>query len=144
MHCSTSWSGTTMRYAGHSLPVALPLCANRHRWMADSSPLIQSLRALAAPATVQLGRHPDFVVVADELALDYAYALLLVLDCRQIELNPEQRRALDEVDTILDEMSGAENANSGHQLRCTNLLSGKKCAAPRLARFKLLAPPTSH
>jgi hypothetical protein len=68
--------------------------------------LITSLQALAAPAEIQLARFPDFVVKADELALDFDDALMLVRDCPQLELTPGQVAALDALDQALDVMSG--------------------------------------
>ncbi len=68
--------------------------------------LVTSLQALAAPAEIQLARFPDFVVKADELALDFDDALMLMRDCPQIELTPEQVDALDAVESALDAMAG--------------------------------------
>ena len=42
--------------------------------------LVHTLRALAAPAEVQRARFPDLVRKPDELALEYADALLLISD----------------------------------------------------------------
>jgi hypothetical protein len=72
--------------------------------------LIESLQALAAPAPVQLARFPDFVVKADELALDFDDAFLLVRDCPQLELTGRQRDALAEVDATLSGMSGQQRS----------------------------------
>jgi len=72
--------------------------------------LIIALRALAAEADVQLRRFPDFVSRPDELALDFADALLLVRSCQQIELAPEQSRALATVESLLDRLSGSATA----------------------------------
>ena len=69
-----------------------------------------ALQALAADADLQLARFPDFVCKPDELALDFDDALLLVRSCQQIELAPEQARALAAVDALLARMSGAANA----------------------------------
>jgi hypothetical protein len=71
--------------------------------------LVQSLRALAAPAHLQLERFPNFVCKPDELALDYADALLLASDCPQLQLTDAQQRALRSLDDLLAEMSGTEN-----------------------------------
>ena len=73
--------------------------------------LVHALQALAAPADVQIARFPDFVVRADELALDFDDALRLSLDCPQVELRPAQREALLKVDLHLTTMSGRENAH---------------------------------
>lgn len=72
--------------------------------------LVDTLRALAAPAEEQLARFPDFVVKADELALDFDDALRLVMDCPQIRLEPEQEHALERLDDTLERMSGEANA----------------------------------
>jgi hypothetical protein len=72
--------------------------------------LITSLRALAAPADAQVARYPDFTVRADELALEFDDALLLVSDCPQLRLGGEQVEALARVDRLLERMSGAEHA----------------------------------
>jgi len=72
--------------------------------------LVHALQALAAPAEVQLARYPAFVVKADELALDYADALLLITDCPQLSLTPEQQAAIEVVDHLLHQMSGKQNA----------------------------------
>jgi hypothetical protein len=72
--------------------------------------LVHTLQALAAPVDAQLARFPDFAVKADELALDFADALLLVLDCPQLTLEPAQKEALLRVDRQLDKMSGTAKA----------------------------------
>ena len=72
--------------------------------------LVHSLQALAAPADVQLARFPDFVVKADELAHDFADALLLAADCPQLQLEAGQRHALERLDARLARMSGSANA----------------------------------
>lgn len=72
--------------------------------------LVHSLQALAAPADVQLARFPSFVAKADELALDFADALLVANDCPQLRLTAAQRDALARLDQHLDGMSGAANA----------------------------------
>jgi hypothetical protein len=43
--------------------------------------LVHALQALAATADEQLARCPELVNKADEVALDYADALRLVIDC---------------------------------------------------------------
>ena len=72
--------------------------------------LVHSLQALAAPAAVQLARFPDFAVRADELALDYADAVLLAADCPQLRLERAQRRALDQLDEHLKRMGAVAGA----------------------------------
>jgi len=72
--------------------------------------LIIALRALAGPVDEQLARFPDFVVKADELALDFADAHLLLAQCQQLELTAAQRDAVAAVDRLLEQMSGREHA----------------------------------
>jgi hypothetical protein len=72
--------------------------------------LRETLQALAAPPDVQLARFPDFVVKADELALDFDHALVLVRQDGGAALSAEQHAALSMVDGLLDAMSGAANA----------------------------------
>ena len=72
--------------------------------------LIDTLRALAAPADVQLARHPDLTAGADAVAADFGDALRLASDCPQLGLDDEQRDALDAVEELLERMSGAEGA----------------------------------
>ena len=72
--------------------------------------LIIALRALAGPADAQLARFPEFVVKADELALDFADAHLLFAQCQQREFTRAQRDAVADVDRLLDQMSGPEHA----------------------------------
>ena len=72
--------------------------------------LIHSLQALAAPADAQLARFPGFVVKADELALDFADALLLISDCPQVELSAAQQETLGQLDAHLEAMSAAPRA----------------------------------
>jgi hypothetical protein len=67
--------------------------------------LVESLRALAAPANVQLARFPNVVCKPHELALDYADALLLASDCPQLQLTDAQHRALRTLDDLLADMS---------------------------------------
>ena|SRR5688500_10769983 len=72
--------------------------------------LIIALRALAGPAEAQLARFPEFVVKADELALDFADAHLLFAQCQQLEFTRAQRDAVADVDQLLDQMSGPERS----------------------------------
>jgi hypothetical protein len=72
--------------------------------------LIHALQALAAPAELQLARFPDFVVKADELALDFDDALRCAAQAGS-PLSPAQHTALDRVDDVLRRMSTAGNAH---------------------------------
>ena len=65
-----------------------------------------ALQALAAPAPVQLARYPEFVVKADELALDFGDALLLVRHNRAAEIDSGQAAALAALDELFARMSG--------------------------------------
>ena len=72
--------------------------------------LMWSVQALAAPAEVQVTLYPDFVVKANELALDFDNWY----ECARFSLAPEwsesQRTSLAALDAKLDAMSrsGAE------------------------------------
>lgn len=69
-----------------------------------------SVRALAKPAEIQLRLFPEFVCVADELALDFDEHYEGVTISSQLgSLNPAQRTALKRLDVQLSLMSGPEN-----------------------------------
>ena len=72
--------------------------------------LRSALQALAATPEIQVARFPDFVVVADELALDFDDALLMFRQGSPT-LSPQQTAHLQALDTLLHEMSGAANAS---------------------------------
>ncbi len=93
--------------------------------------LVNSLQALAAPAEIQLARFPDFAARADELALDFADALLLVSDCPQVRLTADERHALELLDEHLDAMSGPARAGLWSEASVR--------AAPEWATTRLLA-----
>jgi hypothetical protein len=80
---------------------ANPLCMRR---------LMHAVQALAHPADVQLTLFPSFVCKADELALDFGF----FWDCAKSNdgerLTAEQTGILDEIDSQLDSMSGAQDA----------------------------------
>src|SRR3954469_23622245 len=76
----------------------------------SSAYLRETLQALAAPPDVQLARFPDFVVKADELALDFDHALTLVRQDGGAALSAGQHAAVGAVDDLLGAMSGAANA----------------------------------
>jgi hypothetical protein len=69
-----------------------------------------SLQALAMPASTQLKLFPEFVVKADELALDFDSAWSAVRTNYEDELSPAQAAAIDAVERKLERMSrdGAE------------------------------------
>ncbi|HEY0971791.1 MAG TPA: hypothetical protein VGE02_12555 [Gemmatimonadales bacterium] len=76
-----------------------------------------AMQALAAPAPVQLAHYTDLVVKADELALDFDDALLLVRQSRAPEIDSRLAAALAALDELLARMIGptrpdlwAENA----------------------------------
>jgi len=73
--------------------------------------LITTLQALAAPPAVQCAQYPDLVTRRDGVALDFADALRLVLDCPQLELTAEQIAALEAVDAYLEQRSGARGSD---------------------------------
>src|SRR5690349_13455351 len=68
------------------------------------------LQALAAPPDQQLARFPDFVVKADELALDFDDIFIRIRQDDAPAVSAEQRAHLDEVDALLTAMSGEANA----------------------------------
>jgi hypothetical protein len=69
-----------------------------------------SLQALAQPAEVQIRLYPDFVVAADELALEYDNCLVATLGNHRKEFTPTQVQALEKINSFLNQMSGSENA----------------------------------
>jgi hypothetical protein len=69
-----------------------------------------ALQALALPADVQIRLYPDFVVVADELALEYNNYFAAALGNHPEQFSPTQVQALQSIDALLNEMSGSENA----------------------------------
>jgi hypothetical protein len=73
-------------------------------WEFDA--LRAAMQALAAPAELQLARFPDFVVKADELALDFDDALLCVRQNRAADVRPEQTAVLSTLDGFITRMSG--------------------------------------
>ena len=70
--------------------------------------LKHALQALAAPAEVQLARYPEFVVKADELALEFDEALRLTLSAPRHGLSPEQLSYLVAIDTFLEKLGAGE------------------------------------
>jgi hypothetical protein len=52
----------------------------------------------------------------DALAADYADALLLVSDCRQLELTPDQLGALERVDTLLERVALTRGARPREEI----------------------------
>lgn len=70
--------------------------------------LVQSLRFLATSQAVEPGRSPDAAERFRAVALDYADALRLLIDCPQIQLEPGQRSMLEQLGDLLDESSSPE------------------------------------
>jgi hypothetical protein len=69
-----------------------------------------SVRALAQPAHIQFGLFPDFVCVADELALDFDQWYQTFLDSAgDIPFSEVQIELLSQLDAKLLEMSGPTN-----------------------------------
>jgi hypothetical protein len=71
--------------------------------------LQSAVLALAQPAEVQLSLFPDFVCKADELALNFEDGLYELVG-HEHEITDEQRMAIDELDRLLQSMSGKQNA----------------------------------
>lgn len=65
-----------------------------------------AVQALAQPAEVQRALFPDFVVVADELALDFDHWWRVFERDFGHQLSSQQREACEALDRLLDEMSG--------------------------------------
>jgi hypothetical protein len=99
--------------------------------------LVQALRLLAAPAEDQFGRAPMVVGNVSDLALDFADALLLVTDCPQVLLAPEQQSALEQVEDVLEAMRGEGNASLWTEAALRN--STEWQTVRQLARRALLA-----
>lgn len=73
--------------------------------------LVESLQALALPATEQTALFPAFVHVPDELALTFEYSMRLMEQSAEFEtLTALQRSTLGELDRRLAELSGQQNA----------------------------------
>jgi hypothetical protein len=81
----------------------------RWRW----EQLRDSLQALAQPAKTQLARFPDFVVKADELALDFNIFYEACLP----EMTEQQIQVTKAIDDRLDEMSGPTGPWSDDDLK---------------------------
>jgi hypothetical protein len=104
--------------------------------------LVTSLQALAAEADVQLRRFRDVVCRPEELALDFDDALLLIRSCQQIELTPEQSRALAAVDTLLERMSGAPNAVLWTEAALSDRAEWQRVREAAVAALRALGHPT--
>ncbi|MEI1279640.1 hypothetical protein V6Z05_15025 [Leptospira venezuelensis] len=65
-----------------------------------------ALQALAQSAETQSRLFPDFVCIADELALDFDNAYQAVKSDLDNTLNKEQIKLLEEINSILDQNSG--------------------------------------
>ena len=63
-----------------------------------------SLQALAQPASVQVDLFPDFVQVADELALEFNHWCLVVLQAEN-KFSDHQRKLLVNLDSYLSKIS---------------------------------------
>ena len=63
-----------------------------------------SLQALAQPASIQLKLFPDFVQVADELALDFEHRHSVVAQ-NSFDLTSSQKESLAHLDALLSNMS---------------------------------------
>jgi hypothetical protein len=74
---------------------------------------VQVLKALAQPADVQLTLYPDFVVKADELALDFNNFYEACLP----EMSDEQAAASSHIERRLIELSGPAGPWSEDDLR---------------------------
>ena len=68
-----------------------------------------SLQALALPAELQLQQFPEFVVITDELMLEFDNWLQVA--ARQQKFSPEQQAALQQLDRLFDEMCQSDAAD---------------------------------
>lgn len=73
--------------------------------------LKKALLALSLPGPDALATLPEGVVKADELALDYDNCLQVALGNFGTEFTPPQRKALERVNRLLDDMSGPKRAD---------------------------------
>ena len=71
--------------------------------------LVWSVRALAQPASVQRKLFPSFVVVADELALEFEEHYALALAANRDLWSGDQLSKLRSLDHKLEAMSGSKN-----------------------------------
>ena len=90
-----------------------------------------ALQALAAPAPVQLARYPEFVVKADELALDFDDALLLVRHNRAAEIDARQAAALAALDELFTRMRVPRGQSCGRRRRCARGRNGRRPESSR-------------
>ena len=79
-----------------------------------------AVQALAQPADVQITLFPSFVVVADELALDFDNWRQAFDSNFGTSWSPAQREAVEFLDQILDEMSGPNNPELWLHKECLN------------------------
>lgn len=70
-----------------------------------------AVQALAAPADDQLARFPDFVVKADELALDFDQWMMCAVEHHGADWSPNQRELIEALDRMLSSMSGSANGH---------------------------------
>lgn len=72
--------------------------------------LSHALQVLATPAGVRPAEFSDVAADVDGLALDYADALRLAIDCQQVQLATNQRSALEQLGDYLDELRDGTDA----------------------------------
>lgn len=81
--------------------------------------LMTSLQALAAPFETQVAHFPHFVVVADELALNFDHWLNAVVCNEDLDLTAAQSESLRAIDDLLGSMGGPGGPWSLDDLRNT-------------------------
>jgi len=74
--------------------------------MNQTQQLMRAVQALAQPAHIQVALFPDFVVIGDELALDFGDAYERYRSTDGLGLTPEQNAALGRLDCELERLSG--------------------------------------
>jgi len=79
-----------------------------------------AVQALAQPAEVQCELYPRFVVVADELALDFDHWRKACEDNLGHLWSREQQRAVAALDDLLTEMSGPDRPELWLESGCLN------------------------
>ena len=80
-----------------------------------------SLQALAQPARVQLTLFPNFVVVAEELALDLGNWLAVVIE-NELVVPKETISLAQEIDTLLQEASGPASTEWSESALATSMM----------------------
>ena len=79
-----------------------------------NSPLQQlqwALQALAQPAEIQISMFPPYVVIADELALEFSHWLQFVISSSRSLLTDTQVKTLESLDDFIADSKGSDDAD---------------------------------